>query len=314
MRADVKVGVVIAVCLALVFVVWYFAFYGGGETPDQPELTTSGLTDTFDDPNLIEAADPADPADTSDSDIIEVGYQEPSALGPAAETPAAVVPREEATSPPTVPGTGIVPVGYSDAASARLPDRSDEAALRLPVPGATGAAKPYVVLKGDTYWDIAAREYGRGGVFKTIQAANPTVPPTRLRPGMTITIPPKPEAVASAGSPRALADAGAIVTDVETGKKYYVVKKGDRGFWDIAKIAYRHGKFYTIVQAANPEFNPRSLKPGDKVWIPDRADEAVAAVAVSPRPSPAALAATGSVRILTGAPATAKLPGGRVFD
>ncbi|KKK72725.1 hypothetical protein LCGC14_2900980, partial [marine sediment metagenome] len=46
----------------------------------------------------------------------------------------------------------------------------------------------------------------------------------------------------------------------------------------------------------------------------DRADEAVAAVAVSPRPSPAALAATGSVRILTGAPATAKLPGGRVFD
>lgn len=61
------------------------------------------------------------------------------------------------------------------------------------------AAVRYVqVRKDDSYWRIAERVYGDGKYFKKLVEANLDVPPTRMRPGVTIIVPPfEPKAKAT---------------------------------------------------------------------------------------------------------------------
>lgn len=58
-----------------------------------------------------------------------------------------------------------------------------------PLPPAEPVARTYTIKKGDTFWSIAAREYGDGQKWKAISAANPSVDPKKLAVGQQITLP-----------------------------------------------------------------------------------------------------------------------------
>ena len=341
MRTDLKIGAVVAVCLLVIALVWYFAMYDRGRKPDDStgaagtgtptspggrtnEIDLAGETGTPSEsdtgepagtePGLIRprlreplpglgrtpsaAADTTGSGDagTSSTDLARVDTDSTGGLPePPAEEPTPILPREAARLPAVVDTS---------------PGTLDSSPIR---PAVLGGGKTYVVQKGDSFWTIADREYGDGRLFKVIQQANPNVAPRSLREGMTITIPEKPAAAAvmPAVDVVASADHGKVETDPVTGKQYYIVKKGDRGFWDVAKIVYSQGKYYRAIAAANPELNPRNLKPGMKVWVPDRPEEMPAAAAGL---GAGAAVAVPTVRVRTGAPTMARLPDGKVFD
>ena len=55
------------------------------------------------------------------------------------------------------------------------------------------------------------------------------------------------------------------------GEKWYIVKKGDNGFWDVAEKCYGSGKGYhwPLIQNANPKADRSDLlMPGQKLRIP----------------------------------------------
>jgi len=337
MRTEVKIAVVVAACLVLLFVAWYFVFYQHEEQPSGRELARGRASET-EEVNLVPAgeaggqpgAEPAIATPTAPeaeptpmptpapaAGLITPQYQE----GPATPGETAAVP----TPSPATPAVGAeVPPAPAEA---RLPDVTG----LMPAASATVAEEPalpagpqrrYVVKKGDTYWEIAEREYGNGALYKLIQDANPNIPPTKLRPGTTIVLPPRP--ATAAGAPAAgaasTAAAGTLATDPATGKRYYVVKPGDRGFWTVAKVAYGSSAYYRLIAEANPDLDPRALKPGDRVWVPERPAGAPGPVPAAAGPAEAAVPAgpagrtVGGVEVITGAPVTAKLPDGTLFD
>ncbi len=57
-------------------------------------------------------------------------------------------------------------------------------------PAAAAARGIHVVVRGDTYWDIAAKTYGEGAKWKMIARANPGYAPRRLPLGANLNIPP----------------------------------------------------------------------------------------------------------------------------
>ncbi len=337
MRTEVKIAVVIATCLVLLFVAWYFVFYQRPGQPAAGELTR-GQGHEGEEVNRVPAGEPAgetsadttagaaagteapaEPDESARAELITPGYQE--RLAPADETAEADV---TASEPPSAAGEEALPAP----AQARLPDVTGltpaaPAATAEETTPAAGAQRTYVVKKGDTYWRIAQREYGDGALCRLIQDANPNVQPTRLRPGTTIVLPPRPTRAAgvAVGAGEATAAAGTLATDPATGKRYYVIKSGDQGFWTVAKVAYGSSAYFALIAAANPDLDPRRLKPGDRVWVPEKPAGAPGGTGGSGRPAaevgvsarPEAPVVSG-VRVITGAPATARLPDGTLFD
>ncbi len=186
---------------------------------------------------------------------------------------------------------------------------------------AVGTEQTYVVKDGDTYWTIAQNLWGDGSLHTHLQKANPRILPNDLRPRMTITVPPKLVVVSSTSvsASVAAASSGATGVDSLTGKRYYIVKKGDNGFWDISKAVYGDGSHWKLIESANPGLDSRKLRPGQKVLCPDK-PVLPAGAAVTPAGTESehvgstmtAPSAVGSVG--AGAPTKTKLPDGRIFD
>jgi len=312
MRTDVKVGISIAVCLAIVAGVWYFLIRGHGKTVTEDLAAIEGAARRAEDTNVIDFSVPAERTETTPPapTEIEPGYREErdrteSVPPPARIEEVEVVRRETEPILPSRP-----PERAADTTQIRPPVMDTTRVRRVPEPE---PGRTYVVKAGDSFWSIAERQYGSGGLAGLIAQANPNVPPTKMRHGMTIVIPPKPLGGA------APAASGSAAGTLETDAGFYTVKDGDKGFWGIAEAVYKHGRYYPLIQAANPDVDPRKLKPGQRLLVPPKPEEPAALVAdVSPRPrgsgkSPAATPAA-RVRVRTGAPVTAVLPDGRVFD
>ncbi|MCD4825923.1 MAG: LysM peptidoglycan-binding domain-containing protein [Phycisphaerae bacterium] len=139
--------------------------------------------------------------------------------------------------------------------------------------------KIYIVSKADTagLWGIAAKDsvYKKGHLWEHIRDANPTVDPTRLRPGMRLIIPPLPKkkltpTTTTRGTAARIRKEQHGRTIAADGKKYYIVKSGDAGFWGVSKNVYGDGKYSYLIERANPGVNSDSLQPGDKLVIPPK--------------------------------------------
>ena len=147
--------------------------------------------------------------------------------------------------------------------------------------------------------------------------ANPKIPPMSLRPGMTISTPPKPAATAGtdAGTPtrEPKTKHGTTVVDAASGTRHYIVKQGDNGFWGISQAVFGTGDHMGAIQRLNPSLNPKTLQPGQKILVPTEAP------ALARRTSPVGTAPRtttprATAGVVTGAPVRAVLPSGEVFD
>ncbi|WP_192252402.1 5'-nucleotidase C-terminal domain-containing protein [Mesorhizobium silamurunense] len=172
------------------------ADYLGAHRPYTPKLdgriTEVGATAT--------AAEPAKPAETA-----------PATTAPAAEPAMPALPSNSgdiAGTPPTV-SAETAPATTAPAETAKPAETAP--ATPAPAPAAEPAkpaetapteAKPaatspetspetsHVIAAGDTYWDLAKKNYGDGAKWKLISEANKDFRPRRLPLGATLTIPP----------------------------------------------------------------------------------------------------------------------------
>jgi len=97
----------------------------------------------------------------------------------------------------------------------------------------------YVIVSGDTLYDIAMQKYGDPKFVQTIQEANPGLDPARLRVGDRIVLPePKKEKPAPA--------------EQKQRPKVYVVRKGDT-LIGIARKMYHETAMYPKIYEANKD-------------------------------------------------------------
>jgi LysM repeat protein len=140
-------------------------------------------------------------------------------------------------------------------------------AVVTPPPETSGME--YTIVKGDTLAAIAKKN---GMTLKALEAANPSVVPTKLKIGQKLTI-------LTGGS---AAPAAADATGASTGGEVYTIKSGDT----LTKIAHSHGTTVKAIEAANSGLDPNHIKVGQKLTIPAKA-EAAAPAATAPAPEPA---------------------------
>ena len=328
MRTDVKVGLVIAIVLVLVGV-WFFVVRSRGTTEPVGEPEAKLTEPRPPGPSNVVRTEPGrfprprptgmepttqptgeEAATTQPAGTVTIGF------APARRTdPILAVRTEPRTEAPARRTTDWWPSVPSRITPGRPPEPvtpAGPAAVRTQRPGV------YTVKEGDTYWSIAKAQYGKASLYKLLEEANANIPARSLRPKMTIRIPPPPSQPVEVARPSAPSpDHGVARTDESTGKRYYVVKKGDNGFWGISIAVFNTPKRWKEIESVNPGVNSGALKPGQKVWLPTGAVETAAGpLARVERPMPAlrATARAPSSWSGTGAPRRTSLPDGRVFD
>ena len=328
MRTEVKIASIIVLIVVALGAVWFVAFRskgsggpGDGSGGEAVVVRTGGEDETnrvetrapsSDEPGdrsvLGGEEDAADSTDASDGTVIIGLASDSTDAADSADT------SDDSTAsdadavgryPSRVVGTDLPPdrgpTGYESVASS--------------------TPATYVVKDGDNYWLIAKSVYGDASLYGLLVKANPNLSARSLRKGMTIKVPAKPARTASRTTGAvAAARHGKTERDALTGKRYYIVKKGDNGFWGVSKAVFGSGKHWKQVEALNAGVDAGRLQPGQKIQVP----ETVASVAsVAPAPSrtdstsgSVGTASVGSttVRVRTGAPARTVMASGVVFD
>jgi nucleoid-associated protein YgaU len=168
--------------------------------------------------------------------------------------------RGEAAPASAVPAPARDAAPAADSGSANIPlEATTEAPRRTPVviadPAPAAArvresGRTHTIATGETFVSIARAAYGDGKYFKAVEDANPNVDPGRLKPGMTIQLPPASqvkEARKSAKAPGA-ASAASLSSDGKT----YTVQKND-SLYRIAKKVYGNGARSDDLYAANKQ-------------------------------------------------------------
>jgi hypothetical protein len=127
----------------------------------------------------------------------------------------------------------------------------------------------YVVEEGDDkgLWGIASKVYDMPVAWQAIRDANPGVRSEALRPGQELVLP------ARSALPQARARRAAPAAPAQAGTQTYTVMKGDSGFWTVSVKLYGSGKYWPVIQEANPGVEPRRLKEGDVLAVPKLTEE-----------------------------------------
>ena len=174
--------------------------------------------------------------------------------------------KDGASTLPDAPDAGVVALGDPAAQQVGLP---------VEVAKADGTpVKFHKVQKGETYWSIAAREYGDGSLATKLQDYNKAVSPdaAKLALNSDLRIPPidvlKPGAVAKSASP-----SGTTVVRTTPEPKVaarvaatVTVGKGDTAYG----IAQKQGIKVAELLKHNGIKDPAALKPGQTLKIPTK--------------------------------------------
>jgi LysM repeat protein len=164
-------------------------------------------------------------AETSGDSAAQVASSDTNgtAAAPATNSPVATAPEGAPTNP--------------------LPEVSPTVA---PIP-AQAAAKPYTVVKGDSFYKIAK---GNGVSMKALTDANPGVDSAKLKVGQVLQVPAgaaPSTAVSSASATPAIATASQSSAPVSKVQARYIVKSGDT----LSRIARAHKTTVQALKAAN---------------------------------------------------------------
>lgn len=170
------------------------------------------------------------------------------------------------------PGGTQIATGDGAGAGAPVngPIKIEDAPVTI-VPGDGVPVRFHKVDKGDTYWSIAAKEYGDGSLASKLQEYNKAAAPdaARLTLGAELRIPPvevlRPGAVAKAetgGQVDPTKPAQTVASKVTT----YTIKQGDTPY----AIARSKGIKVADLLSANGIKDPSALKPGQTLKIPGK--------------------------------------------
>lgn len=130
-------------------------------------------------------------------------------------------------------------------------------ALERPV----AARRTYRVRPGDTIESIARRELGSVRYVRAILDLNRSVDPRRMREG-TLLVLPEPQ---SAPRPQ---DRPSGTPARVTGGRTYRFRKGD-SLWTVSRRLYGSAKYVRAIMEANGIEDPRRIRPGTVLRIPD---------------------------------------------
>jgi LysM repeat protein len=136
-----------------------------------------------------------------------------------------------------------------------------------PPPPPAPTTQEYVVAKGDSFYTIAKKFNLK---IKEVEAANPSVVPTKLKVGEKLTI---PAAGTSGGATGEAPAPGATATSGEE----YTVKSGDT----LTKIAKEHGVTVKALRAVN-DLKTDKIKVGEKLKLPEKSAAATETAAPAP--------------------------------
>jgi nucleoid-associated protein YgaU len=180
MRKDVRFGVTIGAMLIVVLVAWVVLQDRGNQKqipevtlqpadsappPATPVLTTQAPTTQ---PNNVIAAAPAtQPVALADDEESGTARDWTRLLASGSSTQPSI-----ASAPPTTEPADLTPL-----------------AAVAPAKSPSSTARTYTIKSGDSFYTIAAAEYGDSSQFTRLEDANPNINPSRLRVGSVINLP-----------------------------------------------------------------------------------------------------------------------------
>lgn len=168
--------------------------------------------------------------------------------------------------------TPVVANAPLDATSGTTPEASaarPPAGERLTSRAAKESGRTHVVASGETFVSISRAVYGDGRYYQALIDANPSVDPDKLKPGMTIQLPPESQVKQSRKPAKSSPAPGS--TSRTTDGKTYTVQNGD-SLYKIARKLYGDGEKSADLYEANKQtIGPDStrLKIGMVLTLPE---------------------------------------------
>ncbi|MBN1555769.1 MAG: LysM peptidoglycan-binding domain-containing protein [Phycisphaerae bacterium] len=238
MSTDYKIGIVVGLVVLIAGIVYFLL---SGEA-DQNQPPIEGIPNAA--PNQVaESAEPADTASLDEDGPVEVPLE-----SPAPDTQPVVTTPEVLTPTVAVPTTAPAEAGFE------LYDDADSAAATPPAE-ATEESETIRIT------EAPVEDANESNGFQLTEDAEEAFSQ------------PDPEPVI-----RPIARADESTADLVKTGGTYVVKKGDNGFWIIAQRVYgpSNGKYWTLIQKANPAADTNALREGQMLKIPPLPAEATA--------------------------------------
>jgi nucleoid-associated protein YgaU len=139
----------------------------------------------------------------------------------------------------------------------------------------SAGTREHVVKSGESFYTIARAAYGDSKHYKELQAANSNVDPSKLRPGMTIKIPPVSSLTTASEAKSSKATHTGSTTASHTAStksdgKTYTVQSGD-SLYKIARELYGNGAKVDDIYALNRDVignDSTKLKIGEVLKLP----------------------------------------------
>ncbi|MEM6392573.1 MAG: LysM peptidoglycan-binding domain-containing protein, partial [Planctomycetota bacterium] len=181
-------------------------------------------------------------------------------------------PNRTNTNPPTTattPPNRVLTLGTPSAARTATPTPTPTRPTTASPPAITNtptpAATTNTVQPRDNFWVIANRLYGDSKYWSVIAQANPTIDPTKIKPGDELRLPTR----------RQIADFDASdepppVPTAPTGGRTYTVRAGD-SLTLISQRVYGSARFFTRIHAANRQLigaSPDNIREGMVLDLP----------------------------------------------
>ncbi len=298
MNQDTKTLLIIICFFIIVFVlIVYFKPEGEENTVPGSVATTENIP-TTDLTTGTTGSLSTDIDDTSDPEIPENHSYTDSTQATAADTtpkketmspftekelePADIAPKAESTET-TAADTGTTVTDISDDDLTLPPDKEETGTFSfekgtnkketLEINDSPALHKQiyYTVKKGDTLFKISRKMYGSGKYFSRIEKANLDIDPDEIEPGVKIIVPAldskliTPDTTLDTGTKTTKTPAATAST---SGKGTYTIKEGDY-LQTIAQTLFGDATLWPAIIKANPGINPKRLKIGQKIIIPD---------------------------------------------
>jgi nucleoid-associated protein YgaU len=312
MRKDLKIGMAIGAVLLAVVVVYLAIKPDGTEVAGAGEGTSAAESMAAVDPEAMpaESGVPQDGSSAAEPQpagpvVAEAAPNRPDPFAPASDSPAS----EDAEEPAPADGEGTNWAKLLDTGGDLAPLRTTTplaperggGSIVTPVAGArevsvTATGEPAAVIPAETGGATAAPS---APAAATGTAGASALPVEREPATPAPTTPAAPEAPSSSVAARIPGEAEAA------GGRTHVMKK-DETYSSIAKMLYGHSRHYLDIEKANPGLDPKRIRPGTVINLPDPATikaPAVASATVAgtvnaPANTPAAGAATAEVRAI----------------